>query len=101
KVEVILLHILAVIAFGPCEPEEPLFQDQVLPVPERQREAEELPAVADAAQPVLVPPVSSGARVVMGEVGPCAAVRAVILAHGTPRALAEVRPPALPVRAPL
>src|SRR5262249_47770216 len=49
RVEVVvdLLHVLAVIALVAGEPEEPLLQDRVAAVPQRQREAEAPLAVAD------------------------------------------------------
>ena len=50
-------------------------------------------------EPVLVPAVGARARVVVGEVVPGVAVGAVVLAHGAPRALGEVRAPAPPGRA--
>src|SRR5207253_10436762 len=40
EVEVVLLHVLAVIALGVSESKQSLFQDGILLVPERQREAE-------------------------------------------------------------
>ncbi len=40
EVEVVLLDVLAVIALAAGEPEEPLLEDRIAPVPEGQREAE-------------------------------------------------------------
>src|SRR5207237_900484 len=57
----------------------------------------DLAPVADSGQAVLVPAIRARAGVVVREVIPRRAVRAVILADGAPGALGEVRPPALPV----
>jgi hypothetical protein len=59
EMEVVLLDVLAVIALVAGEPEQPLFQDRVASVPQRQREADALVAIADAEQAVLVPPVGA------------------------------------------
>ena len=45
-VEVVLLHVLAVVALAVGEPEQPLLQDRVALVPQRQREAQPLLVVA-------------------------------------------------------
>ena len=98
QIEVVLLDVLAVIAFVARQAERALLEDGVLPVPESQREADGLVAVADPGKPVLVPSIRAGACVVVREVFPRRPVRAVVLAHGAPRPLAHVRAPALPVR---
>ena len=100
EVEVVLLDVLAVVALGPGEAEEPLLQDGVAPVPEREGEAEALVIVGDAEQAVLAPPVGARARMVVREVAPRRPVRRVVLAHGAPLALGQIRPPPLPVRRP-
>ena len=97
EIEVILLHVFAVVAFVAVEPEEALLQDGIAAIPQRQREADALVPVADAADAVFAPAVGARARVVVREILPRGAVRAVILAHGSPLALAEVGPPALPM----
>ena len=73
-VEVVLLHILAMIAFGVGQSEQALLQDGILLVPQRDREAEALLVVADAAQAVLAPLVGPRARLLVREVGPRVAV---------------------------
>ena len=97
EVEVALLDVLAVVALGAGEAEEPLLQDRIAPVPQREREADVLVAIADAGEAVLVPAVGARAGVIVRKVVPGVAVGAVVLAHRAPGALAEVRPPALPV----
>ena len=64
EVEVVLLDVLAVVALVAGEAEEPLLQDRVAAVPQRQREADALVAVADAGQAVLVPAVGARGGVV-------------------------------------
>ena len=98
EVEVVLLHVLAVVALGGHEAEEPLLQDRVALVPQREREDQELVAVADAGQAVLAPAVGLAAGLVVGEEVPGVAVGAVVLAHGAPGALGDVRTPAPPRR---
>ena len=96
EVEVVLLDVLAVVAFAVRQAEQALLDDGVLAVPECQRETEHAARVADAAEAVLAPAVSPVARLVMAEVVPCVAVGAVVLANGAPLPVAEVRPPFLP-----
>ena len=98
EVEPVVLRVLAVVPLVPREAVEALLEDRVGAVPERGGEAEQLVAVGDAEQPVLVPPVGAAPRVVVREVAPRVAVGAVVLAHGAPRALREVRAPQPPRR---
>src|SRR6516164_2396197 len=96
EVEVILLDILAVITLAVAQPEQPFLEDRVAPVPQRQREAEQLAVIGDASEPVLPPPVRTVLRVIVSEVVPGVAVRAVIFAYGPPLPLTQIRPPLLP-----
>ncbi len=98
EVVVELLDVLAVVALLAREAEEALLQDRVLLVPEREGEAERLLVVRDAEEAVLPPAVGAGPRVVVREVAPGVAVFAVVLAHGRPLPLAQVRPPLRPPR---
>ena len=70
EVEVVLLHVLAVIALVAGEAEQPLLEDRVRAVPQREREAQPLPVVADAGDAVLAPAVGARSRVVVREVFP-------------------------------
>ena len=92
----VLLGILAVVALGTGEPEDPLLQDRVASVPEGEREAQPLLVIADPAEPVLVPAVHPRPGVVMRERVPRLAVLAVVLSHRPPRPLAQVRAPRAP-----
>ena len=96
EVEVVLLHILAVVALAVGEPEQALLEDRVALVPQRQREAQQLLVVAQSAEPVLAPPVGARTCLVVGEVVPGVAVLAVVLADRAPLPLAEIRSPFLP-----
>src|SRR5262249_5008791 len=98
--EVRLLHVLAVVPLRAGEAEEPLLQDRIAAVPQREREAEPALAVGDPQEPVLAPPVGAAPRVVVREVVPAAAVGRVVLADGRPLPLRQVRSPALPVPLP-
>ena len=97
EIEVVLLDVLAVIAFRACQAEGAFLENRITRIPERERETDALLPIADAREPVLIPPVRMRTRVVMRQVIPGGPVLAVVLAHGAPRALAQVRAPALPV----
>jgi hypothetical protein len=99
-VEVVLLHVLAVVAFAVGEAEEAFLQDRVLFVPQGDGEAQPLFVVADAADAVFTPAVSARSSLIVGEVVPSVAVDTVVLAHGAPLPLAEIGPPLLPRRRP-
>ena len=100
EVEVVLLDVFAVVALGPREAEEPLLQDGVPPIPEREGEAEALVVVRDPQEAVLTPAVRARAGVVVREVVPRRPVGRVVLADGAPLALGQIRPPAPPVGSP-
>ena len=57
EIEVIFLHVLAMIALAVGQPEEPLLEDRVLPVPEGQCKAEVLLVIGNAGNAVLAPAV--------------------------------------------
>src|SRR5207244_1238053 len=97
EIEVVFFDVLAVIPLAARQPEGPLFEDRISTVPQRNGKANELAPIADAGQPIFIPPVGLGPRMVVRQVIPRGAVRAVVLAHCSPRPLAEVRPPALPM----
>ena len=97
EVEVGLLHILPVVSFGAGEAEQPLFQDRIPSVPQREAEAEAPLPVGDAEESVFTPPVGPAPRLIVGEVVPHIAILRVVLAHRAPLTLREVRPPPLPV----
>ena len=65
EVEVVLLDVLAVVALAVGQAEQPLLEDRVLAVPEREREAEPLLVVGDAGEAVLAPAIGARARLVV------------------------------------
>jgi hypothetical protein len=97
EVVVELLDVLAVVPLAVGEAEQALFQDRIATVPERQSEAELLLVVAEAGEAVFPPAVDAAAGVIVREIVPRGAVRAVVLADGAPLALAQIRPPEPPV----
>src|SRR5215472_9946464 len=96
EVEIVFLHVLAVIPLAVAQSEQAFLQDRVVTVPQRQREAQQLTIIRNAGEPVLTPAVRTILRRIMGEVVPGIAVGAVIFAHGAPLTLTQVRPPLLP-----
>ena len=96
EVEVVLLHILAVVRLAVGQTEEPLLENGVLAVPEGESKAEALLVVGNAGDAVLAPAVGARAGLIVGEEIPGVTRFAVILPHRPPLPLAEVRSPFLP-----
>src|SRR6202034_4538044 len=96
QVPPVLLDVLAVVALRSGQPEQPLLEEGVAPVPQREPEAEPLLDVAEPGQPVLAPPVGAGPGLVVRQVVPRVAVLAVVLADRPPLPLADVRSPRVP-----
>ena len=96
EVEVVLLHILAVVPLAVGQSEQPLLQDRVLPVPQGQAEAEALLVIGNTGDAVLPPAVGAGTGLIVGEEIPGVTVRAVVLPHRSPLTFAQVGPPLLP-----
>jgi hypothetical protein len=97
EIVVELLDVLAVIAFFVGQPEQPFLQDRIAAVPEGDRQAEELPVVAETGDAVLAPAIGAAARLVVREIIPRRAAGAVVLAHRAPLPLAHIRAPAPPI----
>ena len=97
EVEVVLLDVLTVIALIAGQTRIDALSGWDPSVPERQRKADLLVAVADARQAILIPAVRARASMIVREILPSIAVRAVVLTHRAPGALAEVGTPAFPV----
>ena len=96
EVEVVFLDVLAVIALAIGQAEQPLLEDRVLAVPQRQGKAQPLVVVAEPGEAVLAPMIGARPGLIVREIVPRIAVLAVVLAHRAPLALAEVGPPLLP-----
>src|SRR5580704_2953575 len=97
EVEVILFHVLAMIAFVARQPEQALLQDMIAPIPKCQREAHTLVPVADPADAVFSPAIGARPRHVMRKIFPRSPARTVILAYRSPLPLGKIRPPTFPV----
>jgi len=71
------------------EAKEPLLQDRIDTVPERQRETQDPFLVAPPEEAVLAPSVGAAAGVLVREILPGIATRAVVLSHGAPLTFGE------------
>src|ERR1700732_3866017 len=98
EVEIVFLDVPTVVAFAVGQAEQPLLQDRVLAIPQRNSKAQPLVVVADPSKAVLAPVISPRAGLIVGEIVPRIAVLAVVLAHRPPLAFAEVGAPLLPRR---
>src|SRR5262249_24055780 len=96
EVEIVLLDILAVVAFAVGQAEQTLLDDRVFAVPQGQREAKLLVVVRNAGHTILAPAVGTGARLIVAQVIPGVAAFVVIFSAGSPLAFAQVRPPFFP-----
>jgi hypothetical protein len=68
--EIVFLHILAVIALMAGQAKEPFFKDRIATVPKSDRETNELVPVTPPCKPVFAPTIGPTAGVVMGKVIP-------------------------------
>ncbi len=98
EVEVVFLHVLAVIALVSAQTEQTLLENGICAVPERKREAEVLPVVRDSRDAVLAPAVGARAGLIVSQIFPRRTIGTVVLAHRAPLPLAEVGTPAAPWR---
>ncbi len=94
--EIVFLYVFAMIALTVGQPEQPLLQDWVFPVPQSQREAKLLTVVGNAAQAVFAPSICTRSRLIVAEVVPRVARIAVVLPHRSPLPLGQIRPSFLP-----
>src|SRR4030095_9801010 len=88
EVEILLLHVLAVIALVAGETEKTLLQNRVATIPQSERKAQPAFTVRDAEQAILAPTVGAAAGVIVGEVFPAGPALRIILAHRRPLPLA-------------
>src|SRR5262245_13048152 len=96
EVEVVLLHILAVISFGVGQSEQPFLENRIVVVPQREREAKVDAVVRESRDAVLAPAIYPGAGLIVTEGVPSVAVGALVFPHRSPLALAEIRTPLPP-----
>jgi len=92
EVVVELLDVLAVVSLGVGEPVDPLLEDGVLLIPEREREVQVALVVADPEDAILAPAVGPAPRLLVRERAPRVAVGRVVLADGPPLPLGEIGP---------
>ena len=86
EVVVALLDVFAVVALAVGQAEQPLLQDRVAAVPERQRKAEDLLIVAEPEDAVLAPTVRAAPSRVVADRVPGRSAGAVVLANRAPLA---------------
>ena len=90
-----LLHVLAMVALVARQPEDALLEDGIALVPQRQREADVLPAIGNAGQAVLVPAVDTRAGVVVRKKSPRQFRRGCSLRAPCPRRARSGRGPSV------
>jgi hypothetical protein len=90
EVEVVFLHILAVIALAVGQTKQALFQNRVSTVPQGDRETQLLFVIGDTRQTIFSPAVGTRMALVMTKVVPRISILAVVFANRAPLPLAEV-----------
>ena len=98
EMEIILLHVFAVIAFVPVKSKQAFLQYGIAPIPHRQRKTNSLLNVANSSDAVFTPSIRARPRMIVRKIFPRRSVRAVIFADSSPFPRAQIRTPALPVR---
>src|SRR5215475_1267190 len=97
EIKVILFNVFAVIAFTSGETKQSLLENGIFSIPQSEGKTDHLMAVGDTRNAVFIPAVRFRARVIMRQVVPCGAVSAIVFADRSPRALAQIGSPALPM----
>src|SRR5256885_3242707 len=97
QIVVALFYIFTMISLRTGKAKEPFLQDAIFAIPERQGEAQILIAIAYPCDSIFAPAVNPRASMLVGKIVPGIAVGAVIFAHSTPCAFAEIWPPVFPV----
>jgi hypothetical protein len=85
------------IAFMAVQAIEPLFENRVLAVPQREREAQVLMAIAETCEAVFIPTVGARSGVVVRKGFPGAAEWTIVLSHRSPGPFAHIGAPSLPM----
>ena len=67
-VEVVLLHILTMVALTVRQAKETLLQNRVPLVPQREGEAQSLLIITDPGQAIFTPPIRAGPRLIVTEI---------------------------------
>src|SRR5215472_14260709 len=84
EIVIVFLNVLAVVSFAICQAEQPLLEDWVFLIPERNSKADVLPAIANATDAVLAPAIGARTRMVVGQIVPRIAIGTVIFADRAP-----------------
>jgi hypothetical protein len=87
QIEVVLLHVFAVVSFAIGQAEEPLLEDSIFAVPESQSKAEVLFVIGNTVEAVLAPAVRAGAGLIVGEIVPGVTTFAIFFADKFPTSL--------------
>jgi hypothetical protein len=80
-----------------AQSKQSLLEDMIAAVPKREREADALMAIANAADTVFPPAVRARPRLLVRKRFPRRSARALVLANCSPLPFGKVRPPALPM----
>src|SRR6516164_1677600 len=91
--EIILLHILTVIALRVRQAEEPFFQDRVGLVPQGEGKTDRALFIADAHQAIFTPAIGTRRGVVMGEEIPRSPIWGIVLAYRSSLTFAAIGSP--------
>ena len=87
EVEVILFDVLPMVAFVAGEAKQALFENGIVAVPQGQGKTQALMIIGNAGQAILAPAIGAGAGLVVGEIVPGSAIRAIVFPNGAPLAL--------------
>ncbi len=96
RVPPVFLDVLPVVALRTSQPEHPLLQDRIGPVPQRQPQAQVMVNIGQPRHAVLVPPERTGPGMIMRKILPRVATVAVVLPNRAPGPFRQVRPPLVP-----
>lgn len=93
QVEVILLHVLPMVALLAGKAKGTLLENRIATVPQPQGKTESLLLVANTTHTILVPAVGSGTSLVMIKIFPRCALPTIVLPYGPPTALSQIGTP--------
>ena len=91
-----LLDVLAMVALGIRQAEQPLLQERVPLLPQGKGQAQPLLVIAAPGNAILTPPVRASPRLIMTELRPGVPAVAVIFPDRPPLTFTEIRPPGTP-----
>src|SRR6516162_605173 len=97
EIKVVFFHVLSVISFLAGQSKGAFLQEGISPIPQGQCETEILVAIADSAETVFAPAISTGTGMLVREIAPGFTVGTVVLSHRSPSTLGEKGPPTVPM----